>query len=78
MKIHFHLPRGYEADVTKAREDDDFDGWIDRKFGTRIRELISDDFTIAAGIDHFVIDFTYGDDAYAFTKIIGGKIIDQN
>ena len=73
MKIHFHLPRGYEADATKAREDRDFDGWIERKFGTRIRELISDDFTIEAGKDHFVIEFVYEDDGRAFLKNIGGR-----
>lgn len=76
MKVQLNFPNGYSADITKAREDNDFDGWVDRKFGNCIRELISNDFTLDVQDTHFVADFTYEDDAIAMTKKIGGRAID--
>jgi hypothetical protein len=77
MKVIFNLPNGYKAEIESARAENDFDGWIDRKFGAKIRELITEnEFTIVSGDDSFVVDFTYGDDASAFTRLIGGRIID--
>ncbi|MGQ3209529.1 hypothetical protein [Shinella sp.] len=76
MKVRFDFPRGYLAEMTQAREENDFDGWVDRKFGERIRDLISNDFTLAITAKDFVADFTYEDDAYAFLKTFGGRAIE--
>lgn len=77
MKIAYYFPNGYAADITAAREKNDFDGWINRKFGDRIRTLISDDFTIESHDDHFEISFPFEDDAFAFLALIGGREIDE-
>lgn len=77
MKVIFNLPNGYKAEIENARADNDFDGWIDRKFGAKIRELITEnEFTITTDKDSFVVEFTYADDGIAFLKLIGGRIID--
>ncbi|KQY14419.1 hypothetical protein [Rhizobium sp. Root482] len=75
MKIQFSFPRGYEADMTKAREDNDFHAWVDGKFGARIRDLISNDFTMEISETNFIADFVYEDDAIAFLNLFGGRII---
>jgi hypothetical protein len=74
MKIQYSFPRGYSADMTKAREDNEFDAWVDGKFGARIRELISDDFTMVIETGSFSVDFTYADDAISFLELFGGRI----
>ncbi|MFD1326761.1 hypothetical protein [Mycoplana ramosa] len=77
MRIRFFIPQnGYSAEITKSREDGEYPIWVNRKFGTRIRELISDDFTIEVQDDGFIADFVYEDDAYAFLKTFGGRISD--
>lgn len=76
MRILYHYPKGYSSDITHAKEINDLNGWVNRKFGDRIRLLISDDFAIDVQDDHFVVDFTYQDDSDAFLALIGGKEID--
>ncbi|AYD00927.1 hypothetical protein [Neorhizobium sp. NCHU2750] len=76
-KVNYTLPNGYSADITAAKEAGSFDDWIDKKFGDRIRVLITeDDFTIDVQDDHFVVDFAEDDDALAFVTLIGGRIIE--
>lgn len=62
--------------MTEARLNGDFDPWVEAKFGDRMRDLISDDFTLDIQDSHFVADFTYEDDALAFLKLFGGRVID--
>lgn len=76
MKIQYSFPRGYEADMNRAREESAFHDWVDAKFGARIRDLISDDFTMDIQESHFVADFTYEDDAVQFLKLFGGRTIE--
>lgn len=76
-KVKYTLPNGYSADITAAKEAGSFDEWINKKFGDRIRILITEDeFTFDIHDDHFVVDFTYEDDADMFVTLIGGRIID--
>lgn len=77
MKIQFHLPKqGYKAEITQANDEGDFSGWIDRKFGNRIREVISPDFTLTNDADSFTVDFTYADDGFEFLKLFGGRVVE--
>lgn len=47
--------------------------WIDAKFGTYLRNTISEDFTIPTTSEFgFVVDFTYESDADDFIKQLGG------
>lgn len=75
MKLRFNFPNGYNSEITKARENDEFDQWVNTKFGNRIRDLISDDFTLEIAEAFFTADFTYEDDGYAFLKNFGGREI---
>jgi len=59
--------------MTAARENNDFEGWVNRKFGSRVAEVISTDFTLKIDPAFFEIDFTYEDDAHAFLKTFGGR-----
>ena len=73
MKITFQLPNGYRSDMEHARETGTFNDWVDGKFGTRIRELISDDFTMTIEAGSFTVDFVYEDDGREFLKLFGGR-----
>lgn len=73
MKIQFNYPRGYLSEMTQAREEGNFDQWVNSKFGDRIKLLISDDFTIDIQEQFFIVDFTYEDDGFAFISLIGGR-----
>lgn len=78
MKIQFNLPtNGYSAQITDAKESGRYDEWVREKFGSRITNLISDDYSFEVFGDHFVVDFTYEDDASAFLKTFGGRSIDE-
>lgn len=76
MKIQYNFPNGYSAEMTNARETGDIEGWVDRKFGERIRTLISDDFTIDIQDTCFVVDFPFEDDGLAFLTMIGGRTVE--
>jgi hypothetical protein len=77
VKIRFNLPiNGYKADIQQAREDNAFDEWIDRRFGDRIRDVISNDFTMIIEENSFIVDFTYGDDSDQFLRTFGGRIVE--
>jgi hypothetical protein len=78
MKIRFTFPRGYSADITEAREDNNFDGWVDGKFGKFIRETISTDYVMEVDESGFTVDFVYETDGDAFLKTLGGRIVDGN
>lgn len=59
--------------MTKAVEDDDLDNWIDAKFGTRIREIIGDDWVYVDRTElGFTVDFAKEDDAEAYLRNFGG------
>lgn len=73
MQVIFHLPRGYDAAIKQAKEDGIYADWIDEKFGAKVRELISDDFSIEVADGSFTIDFVYEDDAHVFLKTFGGR-----
>lgn len=77
MQVIFHLPRGYDAAIKQAKEDNDYAEWIDSKFGSKIRELISEDFNLAVDEGFFTVDFTYEDDALAFLKTFGGRAVNE-
>lgn len=77
MKITFQFPNGYAAEMTAAKEQNNFEGWVNTKFADRIRLLITDDFTLDIHDDHFIADFTYEDDGIAFIALIGGRQIDE-
>lgn len=75
MQVIFHLPRGYDAAIKQAKEDNIYTEWIESKFGSKIRELISEDFKLAVDEGFFTVDFTYEDDALAFLKTFGGRAV---
>lgn len=75
MKIAYNLPNGYNSEITQARENSDLSGWIDRKYGARIRELISNDFKFDISENSFVVDFVHDDDGLQFLKLFGGREI---
>lgn len=76
MKVNFHIPQnGYKADIKTANETGNYPEWVDAKFGARIREVISDDFTLTVDGTGFIADFTFEDDGVAFIKIFGGRQI---
>lgn len=77
MQVIFHLPRGYDAAIKQAKEDNVYAEWIDSKFGSKIRELISEDFNLAVDEGFFMVDFTYEDDALAFLKTFGGRAVNE-
>lgn len=77
MQVIFHLPRGYDAAIKQAREDNNYTEWIDSKFGSKIREFISEDFNLAVDEGFFTVDFAYEDDAVAFLKTFGGRAINE-
>ena len=78
VKIQFNIPQnGYKADIKQAIESGTYDEWVDGKFGARIRELISDDFTMTIASDSFVVDFVYEDDGRAFLAKFGGREISE-
>lgn len=79
MKITFQFPKGYAAEMTAAKEKNDFTGWVNAKFADRIRLLITDDFTLDIHDDHFVVHFadSDSDDGVAFLALIGGRQIDE-
>ncbi|WP_276118298.1 hypothetical protein [Pararhizobium qamdonense] len=74
MKLFYSFPRGYSSEITKAREDNEFDAWVDGKFGKFIRETISDDFIMEIGDAGFSVDFVYETDGDVFLKTLGGRI----
>lgn len=74
MKIFYSFPRGYSSEITKAREDNEFEAWVDGKFGKFIRDTISDAFIMEIGDAGFSVDFVYEDDAFAFLKTLGGRV----
>lgn len=76
MKVRYSLPRGYSADITDARENNDFDGWIDRKFGAFIRDTIASDFTMEIDDTGFTVDFVFETDGDVFLKTVGGRIVE--
>lgn len=77
MKVTFNIPaNGYRSEVTNANETGAYPEWVDAKFGGRIRELISDDFTLDIQPGFFTVDFTYEDDGIAFLNTFGGRVID--
>lgn len=52
--------------------------WVDAKFGTFIRDTISEDFTIPQTSElNFVVDFTYESDADDFIKQLGGHKLEE-
>ncbi|WP_146258707.1 hypothetical protein [Agrobacterium rosae] len=73
MKVKYDFPRGYSSEMTNARENNEFEAWVNGKFGSRIRDLISEDFTLNISDSFFEVDFTYEDDAHAFLKLFGGR-----
>lgn len=75
MKIQFSFPNGYNSDITNARENDEFEVWVNTKFGNRIRDLISNDFRLEITDAYFIVDFTYEDDGEKFLKTFGGREI---
>ena len=75
MKIKFSFPRGYSADIKQAQENNEFDAWVDGKFGKFIRETISDDFIMEIEETGFSVDFVYETDGDVFLKNLGGRII---
>lgn len=77
MQVIFHLPRGYDAAIKQAKEDNIYAEWIESKFGSKIRELISEDFNLAVDEGFFTVDFTYEDDALAFLKTFGGRAVNE-
>lgn len=78
MQVIFHLPRGYEAEITQAKADNIYAEWIDSKFGTMVRELISEDFNLAVDEGFFTVNFTYEDDALSFLKTFGGRAVSND
>mgnify|MGYP004709586511 CR=1 FL=1 len=76
MKVQFSFPNGYNSDITNARENGEFEAWVNAKFGKRIRDLISDDFTLEISDAYFIVNFTYEDDAFAFLRIFGGRAVE--
>ena len=77
MRIRFHIPQnGYSAEIAKSRENGEYPIWVDRKFGSFIRDQISGDFTLEVEETGFVVDFVYEDDGTAFRKLLGGVTVD--
>jgi hypothetical protein len=77
VKITFQFPNGYAAEMTAAKEQNDFEGWVNAKFADRIRLLITDDFTFDIHDDHFVVHFADSGDGVAFMALIGGRELDE-
>lgn len=76
MKIKFEFPNGYKAEMQKARDDNDFDAWVIRKFTRPIRPLISEPFDIQIDASHFIIEFATDEDAEVFLTLIGGRVVE--
>lgn len=76
MKVQFSFPNGYNSEITNARENGEFETWVNSKFRNRIRDLISDDFTLEITDAYFIVDFTYEDDGLAFLKTFGGRAVE--
>lgn len=76
MKVQFSFPNGYNSDITNARENGEFEAWVNAKFGKRIRDLISDDFKLEITDTYFIAGFTYEDDGIAFLKTFGGRAVE--
>ncbi|AWI60358.1 hypothetical protein [Sinorhizobium fredii] len=75
MKIKFEFPNGYKSEMQTARDANDFDAWVIRKFIRPIRPLISDQFTMDIQPSHFIIDFVEDEDAEVFLTVIGGRVV---
>ncbi|WP_034851024.1 hypothetical protein [Sinorhizobium sojae] len=75
MKIKFEFPNGYKSEMQSARDANDFDAWVIRKFIRPVRALISEQFRMDIQPDHFTIDFVEDEDAEAFLTVIGGRAV---
>ena len=77
VRIKYEIAQnGYRSAIQEARENGEFETWIDSKFGSRIRDLVSTDFTMTIEDNGFVVDFWVEDDAREFLKHFGGRIIE--
>lgn len=77
MKVQFFLPiNGYRSEIAEARLANDFEGWIQRKFGSAIRREITDDFTMNIDGDSFIADFADDENAWSFLRTFGGRIVE--
>jgi hypothetical protein len=61
-------------EMQSARDANDFDAWVIRKFIRPVRPLIRDTFEVVIEPSHFIIDFVKDEDAEAFLTVIGGRI----
>ncbi|MBN7809102.1 hypothetical protein JZX86_27670 [Agrobacterium rosae] len=86
MKIHVDIANGYKQTHIKQLMLDnpaftDLDAttrFIDSKYSAWIKRKLGNDFTIFdITEDTFRIDFTYEDDANAFVKQVGGRVIEE-
>jgi hypothetical protein len=75
--VQFNIPQnGYKSDIKQALESGNYAEWVDAKFGARIRELISEDFTLDVQPGFFIADFLNETDAFNFIKTFGGRAVD--
>lgn len=62
--------------MTNARENNEFEAWVNGKFGSRITDLISKDFVLDIQEDHFKVSFSAWEDGLHFMKLFGGRTLD--
>ncbi|MCY1741429.1 hypothetical protein [Ensifer sp. SL37] len=88
MRVQYEIANGHKRGEDGLLEfikrnpgmtkDTAISSWIDNKFGTFIRDSISDDFIIPLTSESgFVVDFTYESDADDFIKRAGGHKLEE-